>query len=167
MVPSLRAEDWTTSDGKTYKEVTVVKTEPDAVTILHQTGGALVPLEKAPAEIQERYNYNPIKAKEAADRRAQEEAEEAMRLEAESMAAAAAQATTDTPTGPLPDAPVKASIAGAHYSMEELTQTIHSLAGDFSDSTHYTMGSIARGSIPLSGDHADPNHHSMTELGGS
>ncbi len=66
--PSLRAEDWTTSDGKVYKGVMVVKVEADAVTIIDDDGGALVPLVKLPANLQQRFNYDPEKAKAAAAR---------------------------------------------------------------------------------------------------
>ena len=64
-----RAEDWTTTDGKTYKDVTVVKIEDDAVTILDSDGGALVPLDKLPPNLQQKFHYDPAKAKLAAAQR--------------------------------------------------------------------------------------------------
>ena len=67
---NLRAEDWTTSDGKTYKAITVVKVEDDAVTILDEDGGALVPLAVLPADLQQKYHYDAAKAKIAAEKRA-------------------------------------------------------------------------------------------------
>ena len=60
------AEDWTTTNGKTYRQVTVVKTEDDAVTILDEDGGALVPLSTLPPDLQQRFHYDPDKAKIAA-----------------------------------------------------------------------------------------------------
>jgi hypothetical protein len=69
-----RAEDWTTSDGKVYQNVTVVKSAPDAVTILYRDGGALVPLAKLPANLQQRFHYDPAKAKIAADERVKADA---------------------------------------------------------------------------------------------
>jgi beta-glucanase (GH16 family) len=63
------AEDWTTSDGKTYRQITVLKVEDDAVTILDSDGGALVPLALLPADLQQRFHYDPDKAKLAAARR--------------------------------------------------------------------------------------------------
>jgi beta-glucanase (GH16 family) len=64
-----RAEDWTTTDGKTYRQITVVKVEDDAVTILDDDGGALVPLASLPPDLQQRFHYDPDKAKVAGDRR--------------------------------------------------------------------------------------------------
>jgi len=80
-----RAEDWTTLDGKVYVKVTVVKTEPDAVTILYRDGGALVPLTNLPADLQQRFQYDPEKARAAADERAKDEAESAVALRVEIM----------------------------------------------------------------------------------
>src|SRR5450755_801049 len=79
----LRAEDWTTSDSKVYQNVTVVKSEPDAITILYRDGGALVPLEKLPAILQQRFNYDPAKAKIAADERVKADAASAQALQIE------------------------------------------------------------------------------------
>jgi hypothetical protein len=62
-------EDWTTTDGKSYKSVTVVKVEADAVTILDSDGGALVPLQSLPSDLQKRFHYDPTKAKAAAQAR--------------------------------------------------------------------------------------------------
>jgi hypothetical protein len=58
-----RAEDWTTTDGKTYKDVKVLKHDALTVTILDGDGGASVPLEKLPAGLQQRFEYDPAKAK--------------------------------------------------------------------------------------------------------
>jgi hypothetical protein len=84
MVMMINAEDWTTRDGKTYAQVTVVKTEADAVTILYRDGGALVPLANLPADLQQRFHYDPAKASAAADERAREDAASAVALQAES-----------------------------------------------------------------------------------
>jgi hypothetical protein len=78
-----RAEDWRTLDGKSYQGVTVLKTEPDAVTILYKDGGALVPLARLPADLQKRFHYDPLKAQAAADARAKADAENAKALAAE------------------------------------------------------------------------------------
>jgi hypothetical protein len=80
---SLWAEDWTTTDGKVYQGVTVVKSEPDAVTILYRDGGTLVPLAKLPSDLQKRFNYDPVRAKLAADVRIQADAKSAEALQAE------------------------------------------------------------------------------------
>jgi hypothetical protein len=80
---TLQAEDWTTTDGKVYPNVTVIKQDPDAITILYRDGGALIPLTKLPPDLQKRFNYNPIRAKAAAETRAQADAKSAQTLQAE------------------------------------------------------------------------------------
>lgn len=55
----VRAEDWTTTDGKTYSEVTVIKSDSESVTILDKDGGARIPLFKLPPDLQKRFSYNP------------------------------------------------------------------------------------------------------------
>src|SRR5476649_600569 len=60
---SLLAEDWTTTDGTKYQNVKVVRVEDDAVTILYKDGGALVFLNKLPPNLQDRFDYDPAKAK--------------------------------------------------------------------------------------------------------
>lgn len=77
------AETWTTTDGKTYEDVKVIRVEPDAITILFHDGGALVPIFKLPPALQKRFSYDPVKAKIAADNRAREDAENAKLLQAE------------------------------------------------------------------------------------
>jgi hypothetical protein len=54
------AEDWKTSDGTVYENVKVIRVEDDAITILYKDGGALVPLYKLPAALQERFDYDPV-----------------------------------------------------------------------------------------------------------
>jgi len=81
--PFIKADDWKTTDGKVYQNVTVIKTEPDAVTIIYQDGGALLPLVKLPPNLQKRFNYDPVKAKAAAEARAQSEAQNTVALQSE------------------------------------------------------------------------------------
>jgi len=77
------AEDWTTTDGTKYQNVQVIRVEDDAVTIIYKDGGALVYLNKLPAALQERFDYDPVKAKAAAEARAKADAENAKALQAE------------------------------------------------------------------------------------
>jgi hypothetical protein len=77
------AEDWKTTDGKTYSNVKVVKVEADAVTVLCSDGGALIPLDKLPPTLQKRFSYDPAKAKVAAAARAETDAQNAKQLQAE------------------------------------------------------------------------------------
>ncbi|MCE0483781.1 MAG: hypothetical protein LV479_06040 [Methylacidiphilales bacterium] len=76
-------DDWTTTDGKVYNGVQVVKVEDDAVTILYANGGALIPFAKLPPNLQKKFNYDPVKAKAAADARAKADAVNALRLQKE------------------------------------------------------------------------------------
>lgn len=70
-----RAEDLTTTDGKTYTGVTVTKVEPDGISIAHETGSAKIPFNKLPEALQKKHGYDPEKAeaysKEQAQRRAE------------------------------------------------------------------------------------------------
>ena len=77
------AEDWTTTDGTKYQNVRVVRVEDDAITIIYKDGGALVPIQKLPPKLQQRFDYDPVKAKIAADARAKADAENAKQLQAE------------------------------------------------------------------------------------
>ena len=89
------AEDWTTADGKVYKGVKVMKLEPDAVTILYSEGGALVPLASLPPALQEKFHYDPDKAKAAAADRAKADHDNPAALEAERVQAAKLKAAQD------------------------------------------------------------------------
>jgi len=80
---NLMAEDWTTSDGIKYQDVKVVRVEDDAVTILYKDGGALVFLNKLPPALQDRFDYDPQKAKIAAEVRSKADQENAKALQAE------------------------------------------------------------------------------------
>jgi hypothetical protein len=80
---SLRAEDWKTTDGKVYANVTVIKSEADAVTILYRDGGALIPMANLPPDLQKRFKYDPAKAKVAARERAMTDSQDAKALAAE------------------------------------------------------------------------------------
>ena len=74
LVLPVYAEDWKTTDGIVYKDVKVIKVEDDAVTIFYADGGARVDLVNLPPDLQKRFNYDPVKAKAAADKRAQDDA---------------------------------------------------------------------------------------------
>ncbi len=71
----LRAEDWTTPDGKTYEDVQVLSYNAAYVTILDKDGGGRIALSSLPPDVQKRFGYDPAKAPaivaatEAADQR--------------------------------------------------------------------------------------------------
>lgn len=77
------AEDWTTTDGMYYQNVRVIRVEDDAITIIYKDGGALVPLFKLPPDLQKKFDYDPVKAKIAAEARAKADAENARLLQLE------------------------------------------------------------------------------------
>lgn len=79
----VRAEDWATTDGKSYQDVKVLKVDADVVTILYQDGGATVPLETLPPYLQTRFKYDPAKAKAAALARTQADKDSITALQAE------------------------------------------------------------------------------------
>ena len=93
--PLLRAEDWTTTDGKIYKDVKVLQLEDDAVTILDSDGGALVPLATLTPDLQAKFKYDPDKAKVAAAARATADANNPSAMEAERVQAAKLKAAQD------------------------------------------------------------------------
>ncbi len=81
-LPAL-AETWTTTDGKTYLEVKVIRVEDDAITVLCKDGGALIPIFKLNPALQKRFSYDPAKAKVAAEIRSKQDAENAKQLQVE------------------------------------------------------------------------------------
>jgi hypothetical protein len=77
------AEDWVTTDGTKYQNVQVIRVEDDAVTIIYKDGGALVFLYKLPPALQQKFDYDPVKAKIAAEKRAKDDAENAHLMQVE------------------------------------------------------------------------------------
>jgi hypothetical protein len=57
-----RAEDLTTTEGKTYKGITVTKVEPDGLSISHETGTVKIPFTKLSEELQRQHGFDPAKA---------------------------------------------------------------------------------------------------------
>lgn len=54
----LPAEDWTTEDGKTYRNVTVVGQEDDGVRITYDGGVGKIPYYELPADLQKRFGQD-------------------------------------------------------------------------------------------------------------
>jgi hypothetical protein len=174
---SLSAEDWKTTDGKVYQNVTVVDSSSDAVTILHRDGGALVPLANLPPDIQKRFHYDPDKAKAAADARRKDDDADALALQAEMD-----QASKMRQAGPEaqdPDAPkansslaadgqtafsAPASGDAGHHSIDELVASAHSLKSDPSDSSHHSIDELTAATLTLRRDLSDPTYHTTAHL---
>ena len=74
------ALDITTTDGRTYKDCTISKVEPDALRIIHSDGAARLPYEKLPPALQKQF-FDP--AKVAAYHEQVEEAKRAAAVKAE------------------------------------------------------------------------------------
>jgi len=172
--PISHAEDWKTIDGKCYQNVTVLHCEPDAVTILDKNGGALIPLELLPDDLQKRFHYDPEKAKAAADARMQQEIADARAMRAERVALAnRRQAEADESAraadcfaGNSPEAgsPSTAASSSTHYSMDDLVGSTSSLQRDLTDPSYHTMNHLAIEARSLQPDANDPNHHTISEI---
>lgn len=173
----LWADDWRTTDGKVYQDVNVIESAPDAVTILYHDGGALVPLANLPPDIQTRFNYDPAKARAAADARAQDDAANAKALQAEMnqavqmrQAGAKTQDTgaSETDSSPAHDAgalaTTPASGDASHHSVDELASFVHSLQSDPSDAAHHSIDELAASADSLRRDLSDPAYHTMPHL---
>jgi len=176
---ALHAEDWTTTDGKVYKDVAVVKTEPDAVTITHHDGGALVPLVNLPADLQKRFNYDPAKAKAAADARTQADAKNAVALQAEIDQAQMKRRLDLIASDPRihygsnqPTGPVSTSPTYPETSAENTTETSSSsdpsteptIAEGSSGAPHHSMDDLVDVHSRLKDDHPSPNRHTTSSL---
>jgi uncharacterized protein YdaU (DUF1376 family) len=70
------AEDWTTADGKTYKNVVVISQEDDGVRVTYAGGVGKIPYYELSADLQKRFGQDAdsLAAKRAAEEKAQEEA---------------------------------------------------------------------------------------------
>jgi hypothetical protein len=58
----LLADDFKTSDGKQYKNVTVSRAEPDGIVLITSSGISKVYFTELPKEVQERFHYDQAKA---------------------------------------------------------------------------------------------------------
>jgi hypothetical protein len=182
-----RAADWTTSDGKVYQDVKLIRLDPDTVTILHKDGGAQIPLDKLSPDLQKRFGYDPELAKAAADARAKEAALNAKELQAEMDRASEmhqagkepapddttgdSAATSDDGTGPVAQksggttvmAPTPVFNTGTHHSMDEIT-----LSGSGQkaavDTSHRSIDDAAQSASAMRRDLSDPTYHTMAHL---
>src|SRR5436309_8320385 len=60
------ADDFKTIDGKEYKNVTVSRVEPDGIVLTSKSGISKVYFTELPKEVQERFHYDPDKARDYA-----------------------------------------------------------------------------------------------------
>jgi hypothetical protein len=174
---SLRAEDWKTTDGKVYQDVKVVGLQPDTVTILHQDGGASVPLANLPPDLQKRFNYDPAQAKAAADARAKQALANAKALQAEmDLASEMHQPGPETQDTTAPDpnaspASAKKEIAptpifgsATHHSMDDLLASAHTLETDPSDASHRSIDALTASAQAMRPSLTDPTYHTMAHM---
>jgi hypothetical protein len=140
---SLRAEDWTTIDGKVYPQIKIIKVESDAVTILYRDGGALIPLIMLPDDLQKKFHYNASLAKAAADAREQAYFENARALRAEYHQIMAS----------------KQAILKTQDSSTDLTKTAGNAQATPADPSRHTMGDLVDTSHRLRDDVSYDDHH--------
>jgi hypothetical protein len=58
---NVTATDWTTTDGKTYKDVKIVAHDDHGVTITDDSGGAILTWDQLPLDLQKKYGHDPEK----------------------------------------------------------------------------------------------------------
>src|SRR6266436_6569892 len=62
LCPGVFAEDLTTLDNKTYRDVKVSRAEVDGIVILYSERGGKIAFTNLSPELQKKYGYNPAKA---------------------------------------------------------------------------------------------------------
>ena len=131
----LRAEDWTTVDGKTFKNVKVLSHDDGYVTIMDDDGGAKVMLTELPAPLRARFGFDPVKASACVAATEDAEAKEQAALDAEKRRrdAAATPATASVFGMPAPVA-AAASVSVAKTAALAIAVPADTLLqnGDFS-----------------------------------
>ncbi len=101
----LHAEDWTTADGKTYKNVTVLNQEDDGVRVTYLGGVGKIPYYELPVDIQKRFgqDIDSMAAKRRAVDQALEEAvSDAIAAEQIKQPKEATSPVANQPAGTLP-----------------------------------------------------------------
>jgi hypothetical protein len=121
-VGRLSAEDWKTLDGKSFQNVTVLKVEPDAVTILDRDGGALIPLDQLSPDLQKRFHHDPAQAKIATAKRLKDEATNAQALQAEAVAVKKREAEEQPSATPAASPSAAARSNSIHSTRDALLQ---------------------------------------------
>lgn len=114
-----RADDIKTVTGKEYKNVKISRAEPDGLVIIASYGIIKIPFEDLPADLQQKYHYDPIASAQfrkrsddtAAERKRQiAEVQKQRALEQAAAVAHSSQnapAATITPTSQAPQGPAQ------------------------------------------------------------
>jgi hypothetical protein len=114
MLPvALRAEDWTTLDGKSYKSVQVLSHDDGYVTILDADGGAKLMLTELPPELRARFGFDPAKAAACVAATEAAETKEQQAGAAQASKPAAGVAASPSATSPVTPSSQPASAAVA------------------------------------------------------
>jgi len=170
---SVRAEDWTTIDGKVYPRIKVIKVERDAVTILYRDGGALIPLIMLPDDLQKQFHYDAFLAKAATDARDKADLENARALRAErqlilarKLVAMQAQQGSSANSNQTADTPPATYSDPSRHTKGDLIDQADHLQNNVSDDNHYPKSSLITHG-PLYTPPADSNHYSKATLFGS
>ena len=104
-----QAEDIKTVTGKEYKNVKISRAEPDGLVIIASYGIIKISFEELPADLQQKYHYDPVasaqfrqRLDDAATKRARQIAEVEKQKQLEQAAAiAVSTATSDTTVAPV------------------------------------------------------------------
>lgn len=159
MATALRAEDWTTRDGQVYHDVKVLEVKPDYVTILHRDGGGRVALANLPADLQKRFNYDPLKAAVAAQATAQADAANQKAMNSEMTVAETAVDASSPPTEvTAPSAPHDTTDTG------DLFVNDRSAGPAPANPSHVTINDVATAGQQMRPSLSDPNYHTMARL---
>ena len=127
----LPAEDWTVA-GKTYKNVTVMAVHTDTVSIAYDGGVGRVNLCDLPPDLQKKFNYDPVAAKQAMAAEKQREAQSdalAAKVAADEKAKEEQEAAAQ-PDAPTAHGPAKSSLSPAQR--QQIQAQIDSLNADIS-----------------------------------
>jgi hypothetical protein len=153
------AEDWTTADGKTYKNVTIVEQQDGGVRITYSGGVGIIPYYELPLNVQKRLgvDFDSLEAKKKA---AQQAADEAARNAAAAAAAADAAAAAETQAHPqaVPNGAMQPGAAN-QTSPATATQPGASTANaPASAATSSTSPASAAGSTTPSASNSSPSN---------
>lgn len=112
----LSAIDFTTTAGRSFKNVTISRIEPDGIVVITRTGVIKLYFTELPQEIQQKYGFDPVKAEAFQAAEAQRRATPAAPAPAASAFAPPVQARPESQSTPIqasPPAAPRENIAAA------------------------------------------------------
>jgi hypothetical protein len=106
----LRAEDWQTVDGQSFRSVQVLSHDDGFVTIICADGGARIMLSELPADLRKRFSFDPTRAaacvakteeSDEHDQKALSDEQQKARLQQQAQAQVDAAAAASAPAPPV------------------------------------------------------------------